>query len=69
MTNQTPLPVAKWTKSSLIKCLERNYSDSFAKLVKLNLPKDEFNQRAGYMLQIFLSMYEPIMKYGVVIKK
>lgn len=67
--SHTPLPVAKWTKSSLIKCLEGYYTDSFQKLINSNKPVYEKKWRANLMLQTFLSIYEPIMEYGVTVKK
>ena len=69
MSDYTPIPVAKWTKSSLIKCLERYYAISLDRLLNSDLPRNEMIKRSDSLLKNFLSIYNPIMEYGVTVKK
>jgi fructose-1,6-bisphosphatase len=67
--NYTPLVGTKWTLSTLLKALEQNYTYVFQELIRSDLPKDKKNERIDQCLKVFLTIYEPIMEYGVVVKK
>jgi hypothetical protein len=73
MTEQiefTNLVGVKWSKSSLIKCLERNYVISLDRLLSdPNMSREEIMIRSKQMFDMFISIYDPIWKYGVTVKK
>jgi hypothetical protein len=75
MTNEqqiesTNLVGVKWSKSSLIKCLERNYVISLDRLLSdPNMSREEIMIRSKQMFDMFISIYDPIWNYGVIVKK
>lgn len=72
MTEQpqfTSLVGVKWSKSSLIKCLDRNYVIALNRLLNSDLPRTEMISRSKQMFEMFKSIYDPIWEYGVTTKK
>lgn len=68
--NYTSLAGVKWSKSSLIKCLEQNYNDSLKALLDDDdMTPEEMIKRSKQMLEMFRSIYDPIMDHGVTVKK
>lgn len=68
--NFTSLVGVKWTRSTLLKALEQNYTYQFREALKNpNLSVKRKNEVINQMLQVFLPVFNAVFEYGVTVKK
>lgn len=68
--NYTSLVGVKWTKRSLLKCLREMYQKTIEEIqTNTKMSDKEKHKRTQDSLIMFHSIYDPIKKYGVTVKK
>ena len=67
--DHTPLVGVKWSMSTLVKALEQNYTNVFQQLIKSDLQPDIKNEKINQCLKVFLSIYIPVLEFGVKVKR
>ena len=66
----TSLAGVKWTRSTLLKALEQNYTYQFREAIKNpNLSVKRKNEVINQMLKVFLPIFNAVFEYGVTVKK
>ena len=66
----TNLIGVKWSKSTLLKALEQQYTRLYQQLVKdETIPWSTKNEMINTMLRLFLPIYKAVYEYGVIVKK
>lgn len=66
----SPLPVAKWTRKSLLRVLDMMYQRYLIQVLNNaeELSLEELNKKLDFGLKQFRGIYDPIMNQGVKAK-
>lgn len=70
MKEYTPIPVKKWTVSSIIKLMDREYSKTLKQILDSeNLTRQEKNVKIDIIIKMLQEFYNGILINGLTIKK